>query len=453
MNDRRRAPRGALARVVLLGAGLLWAATARPQELPKTSDDPTFGSVLERQELLEAVLDRNPGIAAARHAWRAAREKIPQAESLDDPTASYALAPLSVASSDARFGDRLQVGQRIPYPGTLRLRAEIAAAEAAAAEQRIEEVRLRLAAIASVLFDDYYLVSRGLEINAEHQRLLEGFQQVAVSRYAAGLAPQQAPIQAEVEAAHLLHREVVLETDRRTLTARLNALLHRAPRAPLPPPPADPGLPEPPEEVEEAVALALGDARPELRAQRAEIAAQRSAVTLEELDFYPDFEVMASYNSMWGTPEHRWMVGVGVNLPIRRRPLRAAVAEAEARLASAESELAGLEDEVRAEVVVAAENLREALHVVHLYRNRVLPAARDQLAAARTGFETGAVTMLSLIDAERTLRTAELNHDRALADSFSRRAELDRALGRLPLAAAVPAAPRSPATDETETER
>jgi outer membrane protein TolC len=276
---------------------------------------------------------------------------------------------------------------------------------------------------------------------------------VAIGRYDAGLAPQLEPIQAEVEAAHLAHREVVLETQRRTIAAQLNALLHRGPRAPLPPPPAEPAPPPPPEGIDQALAAALESARPELAAQRAEIAARRAAVALEQLAFYPGFEVMASYNSMWDMPEHQWMAGVGVNLPIRRQRVRAAVAAAEAELAAAESELARLEDEVRAEVEVAAETLREALHVVHLYRNRVLPAARDQIAAARAGFETGSASMLALIEAERSLRAAELDHDEALADALSRRAELDRALGRLPFTAAAPPAPPPTVADETETER
>lgn len=448
MIQQRCAPRRALVRATLLGAGLLWAVAAHPQELPRQTDEPAFGPVLERHKLLATVLERNPGIAAARQAWEMARERIPQAESLDDPMASYALAPLSVAG-DARFGDQLRIGQRIPFPGTLRLRGEVAAAEAAAAGQRVEEVRLRLATMASLLFDGYYLVARALEVNAEHLRLLEDVQKVAVSRYGAGLAPQQAPIQAEVEAAHLLHRQVVLETDRRTLVAQLNALLHREPRAPLPAPPRE--LPVPAAPAREAIAATILATRPELQTQRAEIEARRAAVKLKQLDFYPDFEVMTSYNSMWGMEEHRWMVGVGVNLPIWRKRIRAGVAEAEARLGSAQSTLARLEDEVQAEVEVALQDLHEALHVILLYRNRVLPAARDQIAAARAGFETGANTMLSLIDAERSLRTAELNYYQALADANTRRAELDRALGRLPFAAAEPEPAAPTATEETET--
>lgn len=440
MKETRRTPRGVLARAALFGAGLLWAVAARAQELQPT-EEPLFGLVLERQELCAAVLDRNPGIAAARQAWEAARERIAQAESLEDPMASYELAPLSLRG-DAPFGHQLRLGQRLPFPGTLRLRGEVAAAEAAAAAQRVEEVRLRLWTMASLLFDDYYLVARALEINAAHLRLLEDLQELAVSRYGLGLGPQQAPIQAEVEAAHLMHRQIVLETDRRTLTAQLNALLHREPRAPLPEPPGELAAPL---GLESAGAEAdVAAARPEIRAQREEIGARRAAVELRKLGSYPDFEVMASYNSMWDMEAHRWMVGAGVNLPIGRKRIRAGVAEAEAWLGSAESELARLEAEVRAEVAVARHELQKALHLIHLYRNRLLPAARDQIAAARAGFETGATPMVSLIDAERSLRTAELDYHQALADASSRHAELERALGRLPSAAAA-TEPTSPA--------
>lgn len=450
-NDRSGAPAWALARAVIVGAGLSWAATAPAQELPpETTTDLFPGPALERRELVEAVLDRNPGIAAARSAWRAALERVPQATRLDDPMASVGIGPASLVGSDVRAGFRAWAAQRFPYPGELRLRGEVARAEAAATEERIDEMRLRLATMASVLFDRYYLVARALEVNARHQRLLEDFQRVAIGRYEAGLGPQQAPIQAEVEAAHLMHREVVLGTRERTLVAQINALLHREARAPLPSPPEALGVPATPGPREELLAAVPGR-RPEIRAQRAQIEARRAAVSLERLERYPDFEVSASYNSMWRTPEHRWMIGVGVNLPIRRQRIRAGIAEAEARLASEESELALLEDEALAEAEVALLELEEARHVIRLFESRVLPAARDQVAAARSGFETGASTMLALIDAERTLRTAELDYHRAVADAFSRHAEVDRALGRLPFTPGGPvtSAESAAATEET----
>ncbi|MFQ5792266.1 MAG: TolC family protein, partial [Acidobacteriota bacterium] len=74
----------------------------------------------------------------------------------------------------------------------------------------------------------------------------------------------------------------------------------------------------------------------------------------------------------------------------------------------------------------------EAEHVVELYRSRLLPASGDHVRAALAGFETGQNSFLALIEAERNQRTIQLNYQAALADFHRRRAELDRALGRIP---------------------
>ncbi len=386
---------------------------------------------LEREVVIRGVVDRNPTIEAARQAWEAATEREPQLSSRDDPSVSYSLAPLSIGAGDVRYGQSIGFAQRLPYPGKLGLRGEIARFEAEAARHDYEAVRLQLATVASLLFDDYYFVARALEINTEHVGLLEDFQRIATARYTAGLASQQDPLQAEVEVAHLLHRDVVLRTSQRTVVAQLNALLHRAPDARLPPPPSELDAPAAPELAATAQVDAALVRRPELKARLAEVEARAATVRLREKDFYPDFEVATSFNSMWGDSEHRWMVGIGINLPIRRDRLRAASAEAAAALKQAESARMALEDAIRAEVYVARERLLEAEHVVELFRSRLLPAASDQIRAARAGFETGQNSFLALIEAERNQRSVRLGYEESLADFYRRRAELDRARGTM----------------------
>jgi outer membrane protein TolC len=394
--------------------------------------DPLFtGPTLYRDQLIAAVLARNPGVTEARLAWRAASERVLRASSLDDPMLAYGVAPLSIGSSDVHFGQSLEVRQRIPYPGRLRRMGDAARFEADAVAQEVEAVRLELAAAASMLYDDYYLVHRALEINAEHRRLLSSYQRVVTARYASGLAPQQAPIRAEVEVAHLVHQEMVLGTEREIAAARLNALLHRQPAAWLPPPVEElplPGLPGLDGADLTAVAVA---ARPEITRLAAERAARETTVELRQMERYPDFEAMAQYSSMWRETEHRWMVGVGVNLPIRRDRIAAGVAEAEAELARLETERARLVDEIGAEARIAWLRLREAHHVLEIYESRLVPSAADEVRAAVSGFETGQVSFLDLIEAERNQRSVELAYESTLADLYRRGAELDRALGRL----------------------
>ena len=422
---------------VLVGATVIAAGSVSAASLPQ-ANTVLPGAHLERDALVQAVLERNPTLRAARQAWQAALERVPQATSLDDPMLSYSFGPLSIGSDEARYGQVASLSQRFPFPGTLRLRGEVARAEAEVARHGYEAAHLGLGYMAALLFADYYYVHRSIEINEEHVTLLEDFKRIATVQYAAGTAAQQDPLQAEVELAHLLHRGVVLAATRAVLVAQINALLHERPEAPLPPPPA--ALPRPGPEAAETAELqeeAVRE-RPELRAAASAIEAREAAVDLRELGFRPDFELMSSYNSMWGMGAHRWMVGVGVRLPLRRGRIRASVAEAQARLEQARSERERLEDEARSEVQQAHARLEEARHVVELHRSRLLPAARDQVQAALSGFRVGRNSFLAVIEAERNQRTTRLGLEAALADYDRAGARLDRAVGRIPGAAGPP---------------
>ena len=63
---------------------------------------------------------------------------------------------------------------------------------------------------AQVLFSDYYLTARALEINAAHLELLEELHQSALTQYQVGLVSQQDPLQAETERLGLVHRVIEL---------------------------------------------------------------------------------------------------------------------------------------------------------------------------------------------------------------------------------------------------
>ena len=394
---------------------------------------------LDRAALMRMVLERNPSVDAARHAWRAAAAEVPQAGALPYPTVDYGVAPLSFGPED-RLGQRVQATQRIPFPGKLGLREAMARAEAEMAEGDFRAMRLEIALAASLLFDDWYEVHRALEINAEHQELLDDFKRIAAARFASGQASMQDPLQAEVELAHLEHREIVLETERAVLRARINALLHRATRASLPPPPeelAPPATDDSADLIERAL-----EGRPEVASADAGVRAGRASLSLAKRELLPDLMLMGSYDSMWMDPDHQWMAGVGITVPLWPGRVRGVRDEAHARFARAQRIRERVEDEIGLEVTRAQERLQEAHHVLRLVRDRVLPAARDQVSAARSGFESGRNSFLALIEAERNLRSVKLSLERALADLHRRQAELSRALGRIPAGAAPEAEPR-----------
>lgn len=391
------------------------------------------GDGLDRQALIAAVLASNRDLAAARSAVEAARARADKVRGLPNLGVSYSFGPLSVFKDGERYGQVIQVGQELPWPGTLARRGDRARAIADAGEADLASLRRELALAASQGYDDYWYLERALAVNREHQELMREFQAVATARYAAGIAPQQAPLAAEVEFAHLEHFEVVLGTDRKELVARLNRLLHRPAGSSLPPPPS--GLlgldPKGDPNVTELTELALAG-RPEVKAARARIGAREIGLDLAHLEGKPGLRPMASFNSMWNADAHRWMVGLGVSLPVWRQRIEAGVAEADAELAAELRRSEALEDRIASEVEIAAQRLTESRHVATLFTNRLLPAARDQVRAAESGFETSQVDFMALIDAERNLRDVELGLLAAEADVRRRTAALKQAVGLLP---------------------
>ncbi len=406
---------------------------AQTDGAPRVEQDPFAGApTLSRAALVSSVLERNPGLEAARATWRAELARYPQETALEDPMLGYTARPSSFASSSVDPGNDVVLSQAFPFPGKLALRGERALAGADAAQGELESERLEIAALASELFDQYWVADRALETNAQHLALLDEATGVALSRYAAGTGPQQDVLAAETERAMLRQREVELAAERRIVIARVNTLLHRPPELALPAPPRE-LEPVAAQELDEPalVARALQE-RPELRALAARVRGGEAALALARREFLPDFTLRAGYETSWQEDPLKPMVGVEINLPLQLERRRAAVEEAEARLARERSRLRQLEDRVRFEVASAVERLRETQHLLEISQRLRLPPARDRVVGARATYSSGRTSFLELVDAERSLRTAEQAEFEARASLSIRRAALARALGELP---------------------
>jgi outer membrane protein TolC len=405
----------------------------RDQRQAADDDVALKGPTLSRAAFVRAVLHRNRSIEAARQAWRAAVARVRQSGAMDDPMVSLELAPLSIGSTTARFGYSAMVSQRLPWPGKLSLEEVTARAEADAYKCDYEATRRELALTASLLYDDYFVAARSLEVNEHHVALMGAMRGAAIAQFESGRASAQDPLQAEFELTHMEHDAVILASKRDVTVALMNELLHRAPELPLPPPVKDLAAPAGPDAAGtphlETEAL---DRRPDVAAARSHARAEQARADRASREYLPDFTVSTSYNSMWDMPEHRWMVGLSFNLPIQGGRRAGAVDEANAARAKFEADSERMRDAARVQVVVALKQLEESTHVLHIYEERLLPVARDEVQAARAAFTASQASFTAVVDAEKNLRTVELEAQIARADHDRRRAELDRALGRIP---------------------
>lgn len=405
-----------------------------PKPLPPVAE-------LSPEFVIEQVLARNPTLAQMSAAVAAAAARYPQVTSLDDPNFSTWVAPASLGSNKVNDSARFEVSQKFPFPGKRSLRGEAALAQANAAGHDLDDTKLQLVESARTALAELYLAERGLDVNAEGQKLLDEFKKNAETRYRTGQAPQQDVLQADVEMGRLAERKLALDRARHVAAARLNTLMNLPPDSPLPPAPKGLAKTEP---VPPAAALreAAVARRPDLQALKARIAADEAALRLAEREFYPDIEAMAAYDSFWQAADDqqrlRPQVGIRMNLPVRLDRRRGAVAEASALLAQRRAELARQSNQVGLEVEQAVAQVRESEQALLLYEEKILPAARENVKAAQTAYMTGRVPFLTLIEAQRNLIELRDRSYQTGADYQQRRATLERVTGG-PLAPARPA--------------
>jgi outer membrane protein TolC len=405
---------------------------------------------LSADVLVESVLLRNPSLAQMVAAWQAVSARYPQATSLEDPMLGVTVGPGTIARDDPgiNFAYRVEVAQKYPWPGKRALRGQNALAEARAAGNEVEDMRLQLIESAKTALADYYLVDRALQVNEENLRLLERFRQSAQSRYENKLVDLQDVLQTQVEIGRERQRRFTLERAREVAIARLNTLLNRQPDSPLPPPPKE--MPTA-NTLPEAAALrtAALARRPDLQALTNRIAAEQAALALACKEYCPDLEPFVMYDRFMGnnsqSKDLATMVGVRLNLPVRWARRQGAVAEAQARISQRRAELAKLTNQVNFEVQQAYAQVRESERTLQIYRQTILPDARRNVQAAVSAYETAKIPALSLIEAQRSRVMLEDRYYEAIADYFRRRATLERVvgepLGPRPLAGSDPAPP------------
>jgi outer membrane protein TolC len=389
---------------------------------------------LQVEALIEQVLARNPSLSQMVAAWQAASARYPQVTSLEDPMFAATIGPGTISSDDpgVEFAYRLEVSQKLPFPGKLRLRGENALAEASAAGRDVDDMRLQLVESARTAFYDYFLVERALEVNEDSLRLLREFRKNAQTRYETGLVPEQDVLQADVEIGKEQDRRLELDQIRHVAVARINTLMHLPPDSPLPPPRQQPPVIEelPDAPVLRATALAR---RPDLRALADRIAAEEASLELAHKESYPDFEPFFMYDrfmgNLSGNRDLTTMLGLRLNLPVYRGRRDGAVAEAEARIAQRRAELNRLTDQVNYQVEEAYAQVKRRDKSVRLYRDTILKTAEANVKAAQSAYVSGKTPFLSLLEAQRNVVNLRQRYYEALSDYFLRRAALERAVG------------------------
>ncbi|MCP4379449.1 MAG: TolC family protein [bacterium] len=123
---------------------------------------------------------------------------------------------------------------------------------------------------------------------------------------------------------------------------------------------------------------------------------------------------------------------VSINLPIWREKLDAGLRQAKFRRSAAIYSRAAKLNSLRSQLKLIVYRYSDAQRKIALYRDTLLPKARQAMTATEAAYRGGKGSFLDLIDAQRVLLEFEITLHRAVADRSQRLAELEMLTGVRP---------------------
>ncbi|MDP3086064.1 MAG: TolC family protein [Rubrivivax sp.] len=388
------------------------------------------------QGLLAYARTQSPELGAMRQEADAATQRVQPAGALPDPVLRVELMNINNYGNDApssllpwRVGEtRYTLMQMLPGWGKRELRRDVAAADATQARARTEATWAELAARIKATYAEYYRAAGNERLAREVLDLMSRLEQIAQARYAGGLVAQQDSIRAQLEQTAMRSELIALDSEKRQLRARLNALLAREAAAPL----AEPLLlrPLPPLASSDAATLAerARATNPLLQVEQARWLGAQKNRDLTWRNRYPDLQAGIAPTQMRSRITS-WGLMLELNIPLQQESRRGQEREAEAMVSAARSRTEALALQLLGELGGQLAAFDAARRTESLIRTQMLPQSDLTLQSALVAYESGKVDFATLLDAQRQIRKARQDHLKTQVEAQIRLADIERIVG------------------------
>lgn len=400
------------------------------------------------EPLVRRALEAHPRIEGLEARVEALEHGVDGARALPEPVLALEYSNMPV---DAPYpgvhpmsGVQLRVQQGLLAPGTRPLREQVAYRRVAVGEAAVDEARATLAAAVRTAYWQLALIRQQRELTVEHLALVDELVGTVRASYEVGGAGQHELLNLWVLRGQLEDQLGEFDRRERELLATLGAALDTSPPPAVETPARTPASTSP-GTLDDLLAAATSG-NPTLARLVAQGEAERAAAAAAGREAWPDAAVWAGYRVRAPVGEaddgaNQVSVGISVPLPTSARARWGAQEAAHGALARAsDADAASILAGLRAGLDGALARLERANDKAILYRDSLIPDARDALDATLSAYRVGRAdfaslfaAQLQLLDLERAVRDADVQA--ALATVEIQRwlgvAELDGE-GRLP---------------------
>lgn len=411
---------------------LLVIARADSRQTPKRDREvapPSRLSVLLLSEVTRAALANNASIKAMRAKWEMMKARIPQAAAWEDAMVGVDIERMGTTRLNTFTDNEWMASQKIPIAGKNRTRARAANAEALATLQELRRQQLDVVSRARAAYFRLINADAQIEVNRRNESLLSQFVESSRAKYEVGAQSQSSVLIAQTDLIRLLEERTDRERELSDAQSQLNVLTNQPARAPLGRP-VEISIDHCSLDPRRIEALALNN-RPELARAENEIAAKQQNLEAARRDWIPEPQLRVEARQYNGHPGIReYDTGIFFNVPWGNwRKYSAQQGEARSSVEIAIRELEAARFETLGLVRDALKKVETFHHHVELFRDRLLPTARQTVEANQASYEADKTSFLDLITAQRSLRDIESMYHRHLADYRVALAELEAVVG------------------------
>jgi outer membrane protein TolC len=390
------------------------------------------GGSLSLREVTTAALVNNPSIKEALHKWNAAKARVRQAAAWDDlRLVGESRARRFVDVQPNAFMDQaLSIEQAIPITGKNLVRARAAVAEAVSAYEDVRRQQLDVVAAARASFFRLANAHAQLEINEKNVVSLRQIADISRAKYEAGTHSAADVLVAETDASKLEERQRDLERALSDSQSQLNTLMNSDALAGIGVP-EETGVTMPELSVSRLRPLLLAH-RPEIKMAGAKIDIEKSKLQLAQRQWIPDPALSVKAQRYNDAAQSVSEVDAGVSFTIpwfNFQKYGAGVREARENLGAAEQALDRSQKEALRLLRDQLQKIETAHHHVELFRDKLVPQARQAFQANRLSYESGKASFLDWITSQRNLRDIEATAREHLADYQIAMAELEAIVG------------------------
>lgn len=376
---------------------------------------------LSLQDCIKEALEKNPAIKSAEMRVEQAMARVKIASSQPNP----------VITVSATKGDPTEeansIKQGLEIFGQTNLKKTEAQCEFDAISCQYDEKVLDITSQVKSEYYNFLLQEEFLQIIKENVITAESILRTVERRYELGDIPQVQLIKANVELTRAQQELASQERELYLAEACLNTLLGRNTENSILLENAVFVLVEIPG-IEEIKQIAIKSS-PVILAEEFKVDAAKARIKIASLYFLPQAQL--SYYKSSFEPSGTNGAQFSLAFPIFDwGQSKGKIDEAKASLLEQEGELQGIKNAVLLEIDGYFLKVREAEKNIKSFQKGVLGESERLLDMNRKGYERGALTLLEVLEAQRTLKAVKMEYRQLLVNYQIALAQLERVVGR-----------------------